>query len=161
MKKLLSFFIFTSMVVALNSCRDLPQNGDFSGFWQITAIRDADGTEQPVDRNHFYGFYRTVFNLLGGHNLTEPDMTYYAEKTGNLAYYGTSFVLEFPRFEPSWDLTSWGFPERPDGVVYKVPVHAYYTINSLDGDALVMTLDRITDADQEYPAGITIVCRRY
>ncbi len=161
MKKLYFIIIIMALTVSLDSCRDLPQNGDFSGFWQITAIRDADGTDFPVDRNHFYGFYRTVVNLLGGHNLTEPDMGYYAEKTGNLVFNETSFILEFPRFEPSWDFEPWGFPHRPEGVVYKVPVHAYYTIVHLDGDALVMTLDRITDADCEYPAGITITCRRY
>ncbi|MDE7410673.1 MAG: lipocalin-like domain-containing protein [Paramuribaculum sp.] len=161
MNKILSLIICLVSLL-YTSCRDLPQNGDFSGFWQITAIDYSDGTSLEADHDHCYGFYRTVAQLIGGYSPTEaPDMWRYGEKSGNLAYHDTDFVIEFPTFGQWWDMVPWGFPQLPEGVYLHQPVYAYYTINRLDGDILVMTLDRVTDAVATYPAGITITCRRY
>lgn len=131
------------MTCGITSCRELAQNGDFSGQWQIQTIEYPDGTTVDPEGTRYYCFYRDVAQL------TAPGGT---RVTGNLAYDEDAgkFAIEFP-YEKASYLKSWGitFPDLTDPDTKGVT--ARFTINALTSERLVMTTE----------AGAVITCRKW
>ena len=66
MKKIYSltvFFIAAAVALFATSCRELAQNGDFSGQWQILSIEYPDGTTIDPEGTRYYCIYRDVAQL--------------------------------------------------------------------------------------------------
>lgn len=131
------------MACGLSSCRELAQNGDFSGQWQIQTMEYPDGTTVDPEGNRYYCFYRDVAQL------TAPGGT---RITGNLAYNedAGTFAIDFP-YDPPTYLKLWGitFPDTTDP--NEKGVTARFTINVLTSERLVMTTE----------AGVVITCRKW
>lgn len=122
------------------SCRDLPQNGDFSGHWQIVSMEYPDGTIVRPAGTHYYSFYRSVAQLSA---------VGYVRVTGNLVYTGTEFSIEFHYQKDAKFLEAWGVIVPSDDEVEGWVEH--YKINKLTPESLVMTTSQ----------GIVITCRIY
>ena len=146
MKKIYSltvFFIATAVAIFATSCRELAQNGDFSGQWQILSIEYPDGTTIDPEGTRYYCIYRDVAQL------TAPGGT---RVTGNLSYdedAGT-FSIQFPDNSPSY-LKNWGITFPDDISDEQQELTARFTINDLTSKRLVMTTDM----------GVVITCRKY
>lgn len=131
------------MLISASGCRELAQNGDFSGQWQIVTIEYPDGNAVNPEGTRYYCIYRDVAQLTGPNDI---------RITGNLAYdeSARSFSIEFP-YEEAQYLAPWGieFPASvaPDtkGTIVK------YTINVLTSERLVMTTE----------FGAVITCRKW
>jgi hypothetical protein len=146
MKKIYSltvFFIAAAVALFATSCRELAQNGDFSGQWQILSIEYPDGTTIDPEGTRYYCIYRDVAQL------TAPGGT---RVTGNLSYdedAGT-FSIQFPGNSPSY-LKDWGITFPDDISDEQQELTARFTINDLTSKRLVMTTDM----------GVVITCRKF
>lgn len=143
MKKILLLLLILCGMPALNSCRDLPLHGEFSGHWQIMTIDYPDGTTVEPHGTRYYCFYRSVAQL------TAPG---FVRVTGNLACNGERFTIQIlnskdsPEFMYPWGITvPQGVTELPADFVVG------YTINHLSEEKLVMTTDM----------GVVISCRKF
>lgn len=140
MKKIILQLVIMMMAIAMQSCRELAQDGDLSGQWQITSIDYADGTSTDPQGKYYYCFYRDVAQLTS---------IYTTRITANMIYDrdAATITLHFPYDEvatlSSWGITSPDAP-TPDATVM-------LTINHLTSSRLIMTT----------PTGATISCRKY
>ncbi|MCM1292536.1 MAG: lipocalin-like domain-containing protein [Bacteroides sp.] len=130
------------MMMWLGSCRELAQNGDLSGQWQVTSIDYADGSTFDPDGTRYYCFYRKVAQL------TAPGAELH---TGNLVYDedASTMSIEFPRDRPL-DLTTWGIVVPETDQIDELGFTAHFTINELTSSRLVMTSN-----------GTVIRCRKF
>lgn len=137
---LLHVMLIVAIVAGFSGCRELAQNGNLSGQWQITSIDFADGTTVDPEGKYYYCFYRNVCQLTNT-NTTRI--------TANMAYdeKDATITLEFPRDNLS-TLSGWGLSEAdidPETSTIRI------SVNTLSSSRLVMTT----------PAGTTISCRKY
>lgn len=135
--------IAAMLTCGLPSCRELAQNGDFSGQWQIMTIEYPDGTTVDPEGTRYYCFYRDVAQLTA---------TGDTRISGNLAYDedARTFAIEFPYDSPV-NLKPWGitFPDTTDPNAKGFTAH--FTINVLTSERLVMTTEE----------GAVITCRKW
>lgn len=146
MKYLKSFLatalVFVAVIVA-SSCRELAQNGDFSGQWQVLTIEYPDGTTENVQGKRYYRVYRDVLQLAA------PGGTVV---TANLVYDEAAavFSAQFPYTTPA-DVASWGIG-CPDGTDPSAKgFTARFSINKLSASQLVFTGE----------TGIVVTCRKF
>lgn len=141
MKRLLfQLMLIVASSISFSGCRELAQNGDLSGQWQITAIDLKDGTSVDPEGNYYYCFYRNVCQLTNTNTTRITANMVYDEKAATI-------TLEFPRDNLS-TLSGWGLSEAdidPETSTIRI------SVNSLSSSRLVMTT----------PAGTTISCRKY
>lgn len=147
MKKVIyKIFMATVALVAIFSfgaCRELAQNGDFSGQWQVLSMDYPDGTSVDPEGERYYCFYRDVAHL------TSPEGT---RVTGNLVYDedAMKFSIQFP-YQTVRGLERWGIT-FPDGVDPNSKGEtAHFTINLLTSEDLIMTTQM----------GVVITCRKW
>lgn len=135
--------VLAFFALATTSCRELAQNGDFSGQWQVLTMEYPDGSTVNVQGQRYYCIYRDVAQL------TAPGGTML---TGNLTYDEDAgrFSIQFPH-ETAAKLAPWGIeiPEGPDNTPDGCT--ARFVINTLTSQRLVMTGE----------TGIVITCRKY
>ncbi len=146
MKTISNIILFLSLTIfaaiSATSCRELAQNGDFSGQWQVLSFDYPDGTTVDPEGTRFYCIYRDVAQLTDNTGV---------RVTGNLIYDedNNRFSIQFPE-EELRDLAPWGItaPEGadPDMLGYT----ADYTIETLTSSRLVMTT-----------RGVVITCRKF
>lgn len=146
MRIIRNILLLTAVVIATmtaTSCRELAQNGDFSGQWQVLSIDYADGTTVDPAGTRYYCIYRDVAQLTGSGSK---------RITGNLAYDEDAgkFSIEFPLEKPG-QLSSWGITFGPDVDPDQKGCTANFTINSLSSSRLIMTTE----------TGNVITCRKY
>lgn len=141
MKRLLfQLMLIVASSISFSGCRELAQNGDLSGQWQITAIDLKDGTSVDPEGNYYYCFYRNVCQLTNTNTTRITANMVYDEKAATI-------TLEFPRDNPS-TLSGWGLSEADlDTETSTIRI----AVNSLSSSRLIMTT----------PAGTTISCRKY
>lgn len=147
MKTITKIIMMLSLAVATilpsTSCRELAQNGDFSGQWQVLSMDYPDGTTVDPEGTRYYCFYRDVAQLTSQGAL---------RVTGNLVYdeAGRKFSIEFP-YEYAVNLAPWGItlPEGVDPMTQGYVAH--FTIQTLTESRLVMTTDQ----------GVVITCRKF
>lgn len=135
--------VISLAAVMSSSCRELAQNGDFSGQWQVLSIDYPDGTTIDPEGTRYYCIYRDVAQL------TAPGGT---RLTGNLAYDEDAgkFSIQFPHEQPQ-RLASWGITFGSDIDPEQDGCTAQFTINSLSSSRLIMTTE----------TGNVITCRKY
>lgn len=146
MKTISNIILFLSLTFfaafSATSCRELAQNGEFSGQWQVLSIDYPDGTTVDPEGTRYYCIYRDVAQLTAPGNI---------RITGNLAYDEDNkrFSIQFP-YEEVMDLAPWGIT-APEGVdPYMLGYTADFTIQTLTSSSLVMTT-----------RGVVITCRKF
>jgi len=146
MKTISNIILFLSLVFFVaftaTSCRELAQNGDFSGQWQVLSIDYPDGTTVDPEGTRYYCIYRDVAQLTAPGDI---------RITGNLAYDedNNRFSIQFPYEEVRY-LAPWGIT-APNGVAPDmVGFTADFTIQTLTSSRLVMTT-----------GGVVITCRKF
>lgn len=141
MKRLLiQLMLIVASSISFSSCRELAQNGDLSGQWQITAIDLKDGTSVDPEGNYYYCFYRNVCQLTNTNTTRVTANMVYDEKAATI-------TLEFPRDNVA-RLGQWGLSADdldPETSTVRIAV------KSLNASRLIM----------QTPAGTTISCRKY
>lgn len=143
LKHLLVMTVALATVLVAFSCRELAQNGDFSGQWQVLTIEYPDGTTENVQGQRYYRIYRKVLQLA------TPGQTVV---TANLQYDedAATFSAQFP-YATRREVIPWGIacPEGVDPEETGFMVH--FTINELSSSRLVFTGE----------TGIVITCRKF
>lgn len=141
------FLIILATVASMTSCRELAQNGDLSGQWQILSIDHTDGTATDPEGKAYYCFYRNVAQLTNTNTTRVTANMVYDEKARTI-------TLQFPYNSPAqlnqWGITQAGSALDPDAEPTD-PTAVTILINHLSASRLVMTL----------PGGNTVTCRKY
>lgn len=146
--RLLNLLLITLAALAASSCRELSQDGDLAGQWQILTIEHPDGTVTNPEGHNYYCFYRNVCQLTNT-NTTRI--------TANMVYNesGATITLDFP-YESIANLKPWGITQAGSALTPDVapdPDTKTITlkINHLTSSRLTMTA----------PGGNVITCRKY
>lgn len=136
------FVAFVAMV-ATNGCRELAQNGDFSGQWQVLSIDYPDGTTVDPEGTRYYCIYRDVVQLTSQGS---------ERKSGNLVYDedARKCSMEFP-YEEAQYLAPWGITFPADVAPTTKGCTIHFTIQTLTESRLVMTSEM----------GVVITCRKW
>ncbi len=143
MKRVIYIALMMVALFSSNACRELAQNGDFSGQWQILSMDYPDGTSVDPEGKYYYCIYRDVAQLTatGGTRVV-----------GNLVYDEDAmrFSIQFP-YESARGLARWGitFPDTVDPAAKGLTVN--FTINHLTSEQLIMTTEM----------GVVITCRKW
>lgn len=140
----LSILTLLLTLLSLTSCfKELAQNGDFSGQWQVLSIDYPDGTSVDPQGEYYYCIYRDVAQLTN----TQAERV-----TGNLVYDEDAmrFSIQFP-YESAAGLAPWGitFPDTIDPATKGLTVN--FKINHLTSEQLIMTTEM----------GVVITCRKW
>ena len=146
--RLFNFLLIILAIVApATSCRELAQNGDLSGQWQIRSIDHPDGTSTDPDGYNYYCFYRNVAQLTNTNTTCVSANMVYNEKASTI-------TLQFP-YEKIENLKAWGITQPGSALNPEEPANDPSTvtlvINHLSASRLVMTA----------PGGNVITCRKY
>lgn len=146
MKRIFNFCVIMAALalsVFASSCRELAQNGDFSGQWQVLSIEYPDGTTVDPCGTLYYCIYRDVAQLTAPNDI---------RVTGNLHYDEDArmFSIQFPRDTPEY-LAQWGIEIPDDNEADFEQVVARFAIDTLTSSRLVMT----------GATGIVVTCRKF
>ncbi len=143
LKSLITAAVAFVAVISASSCRELAQNGDFSGQWQVLTIEYPDGTTENVQGERYYRIYRDVLQLSAPGGTLVTANLFYDEDAGT---FSAQFPYDTPAYVAPWGI---GCPEGVDPSVNGFT--ARFTINKLSASQLIFTGE----------TGIVVTCRKF
>ena len=145
--RILLMLICTLMITA--SCRNVSDNGELDGYWQIMTIETAQSLPVPEIPRKYIGIQSRVIQCVGTDN--EPFAT------GNLAYDKSAQTIscDFPYYDKFLPLYP-DYPDRDEG--YRLRAFGIYA-KQVKMQIKVLNNSRLVLFDPN--SGTTISCRRF
>ena len=149
MKSRLIYLILSLVaLMAAPSCRELAQDGDLAGQWQILTVEHPDGSVTNPEVHYYYCFYRDVAQLTNTNTTRITASMVYDE---DQRFMSLTFPYEPIAYLAPWGISQTGSAFAPDATPDPESKTVTFKISYLSSKKLVMTA----------PGGNVITCRKY